>query len=788
MAADKQNIFESSDSDEDVPLAKKFKDDILENIPLSKFKEHSYDSLTTPSKPNNLNDENLCQPGTSGLQQTFLTKTFSSDEEEYDSDKDPEYFQKCEVKSCNNEGLDLCNRCDILLCAEHLIEVTKNCKNHGKNVKKTFELKTFGKINNSKLTNNEKIRKPNLIDYLDETGKLPEFAVEGNEKEVERPKVKRKNMQKEVKFKKTHGYEYRSIYSKKIIPAKVIGPECNVDNCKKNGRDCYKISEHRESIFKAYYELDNIDRQREFILRHVEISETKQKTSKNKEHSRRQNTIKYFMTAQGNKYLVCKTCFLNTLSITDRVTRTAISKLTNEGSVEKDKRGGRQSKVIIDRDKKIRQMIDNHIAKFPRVESHYCRADTTKEYLHPSLNLPKLYNMFVSELKESDEKPSYSTYVRVFKTKNLAFHHPKKDQCSLCISYRQGNDEMKLTLKEKYDKHILQKDTVRSIKEKCKKLAENDNTHLAAVFDLQQVIYLPISNENALFYKNRLSNYNLTIYNLGNKDCFCYMWHEAASKRGSSEISTAVYHALQHYDEKGIKTVTLFSDGTWGQNKNTIVASMLLYAVNRAKNIHDISLRYFEVNHGQSEGDSCHSTISGALERAGDVMVPAQLYTICKLARLKQPYLVFPLQYSDFLDFKKLSKEMRIVTQNNEAKRKKLQKTVDSGESVEKINEEKNKETEAVNWTQVMEFKVTKSSPNSIFYKTDHQEKTFKEFALKRMNSKIEDLLLTPLNDAEIKLPKKKYSDLVDLCTGDLAVIRQEEYKKFYFSLPHEDL
>jgi hypothetical protein len=44
MAAYKQNIFLSSDSDDDVPLAKKFKDDILENIPLSKFKEHSFDS------------------------------------------------------------------------------------------------------------------------------------------------------------------------------------------------------------------------------------------------------------------------------------------------------------------------------------------------------------------------------------------------------------------------------------------------------------------------------------------------------------------------------------------------------------------------------------------------------------------------------------------------------------------------------------------------------------------------------------------------------------------------
>ena len=39
------------------------------------------------------------------------------------------------------------------------------------------------------------------------------------------------------------------------------------------------------------------------------------------------------------------------------------------------------------------------------------------------------------------------------------------------------------------------------LREECKKEKTADKTVLAASFDLQQVIYLPVFQENALFYK-----------------------------------------------------------------------------------------------------------------------------------------------------------------------------------------------------------------------------------------------------------------------------------------------
>lgn len=268
-----------------------------------------------------------------------------------------------------------------------------------------------------------------------------------------------------------------------------------------------------------------------------------------------------------------------------------------------------------------------------------------------------MYTMFLQEWAPRKNPPSLTTYIDVFREKNLSFHRPKKDQCSLCVTYHQGNEETKERLRETFKTHVGEKEKVRELKDQCKKEAMENETILCANFDLQQVIYLPMSNESALFYKRRLSNYNLTFYNIGNKDCHCFTWCETQSKRGSSEISTAVYNALRLYDSKGIRKAYLFADGCSGQNKNSITPAMLLYTVINSTNLSEVSLRFFETNHGQCEGDSAHSAIGHALKKAGDLFLPSQVATVMSLARPQKPYIIKQMQYKDFFDFKGLSKD-----------------------------------------------------------------------------------------------------------------------------------
>lgn len=283
------------------------------------------------------------------------------------------------------------------------------------------------------------------------------------------------------------------------------------------------------------------------------------------------------------------------------------------------------------------------------------------------------------------------------------------------------------------------------------------------MFDLQQVIYLPRSNDGQIFYKRRLANYNFTIYNLVTRDCNCYVWNEVTSKRGSAEISTCLYLFLKESTlEKGAKEVHLFCDGCADQSKNTIVVAMLHYAINTL-DIDSISLRFFETNHGQSEGDSAHSTIENAINHSGDLFMPSQLVSVIRISRTRpRPYIVKHMESAEFLNFKKLSTDLRIL---------KIRKDNEQGDHIK--------------WNEMKEILVEKNAPQEVKFKTSHLQENFRSFSLGRIQEDIFSQDLAVLNKIPPKISNEKYNDLVSLCGGDTPVIKHPEHTLFYRSLPH---
>ena len=248
---------------------------------------------------------------------------------------------------------------------------------------------------------------------------------------------------------------------------------------------CSLISENRRSqILNDFFDLGSLEHQRHWITRHITpvILE--------KPAGRKSRTYKYFLPKEdGTQAHVCKVMLLNSLGISERQVRTSMGKLNHSGIVEVDKRGGRHDIQKV-RDEKLHDLVRTHIDRFPKMESHYCRQKTTSQYLSSDLTLTKMHELYNRE-HEGDEKVSLSLYNKVFKSMGLKFHHPKKDQCGLCETYRTGNDEERKGLHERYEKHIREKEKVREIKENLKANATTQKKFLAACFDLQQVLFLP---------------------------------------------------------------------------------------------------------------------------------------------------------------------------------------------------------------------------------------------------------------------------------------------------------
>ena len=99
----------------------------------------------------------------------------------------------------------------------------------------------------------------------------------------------------------------------------------------------------RENIFHAFWQLGDVTRQREFIVKHCcKVGSRKMLGS-----SRRKFTLRYSFQLNGNAAGVCKQFFLDTLNINDRVVRTAFDKLTECGMVSGDNRGAVSGVVVL---------------------------------------------------------------------------------------------------------------------------------------------------------------------------------------------------------------------------------------------------------------------------------------------------------------------------------------------------------------------------------------------------------------------------------------------------------
>lgn len=138
----------------------------------------------------------------------------------------------------------------------------------------------------------------------------------------------------------------------------------------------------------------------------------------------------FHLTNQNEKIRVCKTFFLSTLNIGHAPVDDAL-KHNIGGAFSKP------SQSIVPHNKTSDaqlQVIRDHIDKIPKMDSHYCRAHTRRQYIEPGLTITKLYEHYVDECNQNTIKPvSAFMYRQVFCKKfNISEFKPRKDQCQEC--------------------------------------------------------------------------------------------------------------------------------------------------------------------------------------------------------------------------------------------------------------------------------------------------------------------------------------------------------------------
>lgn len=590
-------------------------------------------------------------------------------------------------------------------------------------------------------------------------------------------KKRKKGVSKDIaKIKRNLGQEYISPKTKKVMPPKEIGSTCT-EKCKWKCASVISNAKRKE-LFDQYWALGDLTRQREFIARNSKVLKPSYRFTK-KDQPRNFNSS-FFFVIDCKEVRVCKLFFVNTLGISDRTVRTVKRKLDDSGFLEGEKRGKHDNHQTLERQRK--EAVREFISKIPRTESHYLRAQTSREYIDGSRSLSQIFRDYETGEKEKGAIPvSEASFKRIFYTDfNISQFTPKKDQCALCESVKNDtldNDE----LKENYDEHLYQKELSRISKEIDKMEAHENVSNVVCTFDLQSVLPCPIGNTSNFYYKSKMNCYNFTITNIVTQGTTCFFWHEGGGKRGANEIASCLFKYLcllsQKRESQDNIKVTFYSDNCTGQNKNKFTIAMFLYAVQKLPNIITINHKFLICGHTQNEGDSAHSLIEKAVKRyakKSPIYTPATYTDIIKKAKPNKPFFeLIEMTQTDFVDFKKLQTQ--------------LGSNFDTTTTGEKLQTSKYKictyETNIP-----LCFNVQTTYDCEIPHKIDvaFTKKTRKNSKDIQKENKITNILenvqLTPAYERKIEIPANKKTDIMDLINANQIPKSHALYYKGLFS------
>lgn len=178
-------------------------------------------------------------------------------------------------------------------------------------------------------------------------------------------------------------------------------PPCE-DKCRLHCKNKFTETE-RQKIFEEFWAMGDIEKQRHYIFKAMKTVTPKYRYVRADATCNRSNNQSFYLKCgvDSECIRVCKYFFMATLDITIRMIRTILEKQSETGCIDSDHRGRKVGKVVLDDN--LIQGVKDHINSIPRIESHYLRAQSTREFIEGGKTLIQLYRDYKA-LSEANNK------------------------------------------------------------------------------------------------------------------------------------------------------------------------------------------------------------------------------------------------------------------------------------------------------------------------------------------------------------------------------------------------
>ena len=465
------------------------------------------------------------------------------------------------------------------------------------------------------------------------------------------------------KKKRNLGQEYVSVKTKKVMPARKVGPPCN-DGCfPKVGLE--KI----EEIHKQFWEIGDYNRQNEYLIRCLTEEPFKRKYTK-KDDSKRPTRLVYSVTHSGRSYVVCREAFMHIFDIKrgklDFIIKRKREARAATGVVSPDQRGKAEP-----RNKIIGAQLETmheFIRDLPVVSSHYTRAKAPlRQYLPAGGSVSGVYCEYQlwMRINHSELTPVKEKFFRKVFTKkyNIAFAPPKVDECNLCctldVKISTETDEVKIAeLQEKKQQHLDEAKVAQELLKDPMNTAPDSDEFRAIAIDLQQQQPCPKMPVNKSYYTSKLWFLNFCIYDITKNKGHMFVWDETIAKRGPNEISSCILRWLdfvRNTQGDNVTRLRIFADNCAGQNKNIYNVLTLLQQVQK-RLLRRVEVIFLVSGHSFMPCDRAFGVIEKVYRSNGYICsVPRYIELLSKSCR-KNSYEVFVMKREHFFDVKALEK------------------------------------------------------------------------------------------------------------------------------------
>lgn len=525
----------------------------------------------------------------------------------------------------------------------------------------------------------------------------------------------------------------------------VLSREFRNYQCGCNSKCYEKVSEEERKLeFETFWKLDSYASKCLFVSGKITVKPVTRKRSKGSEV--RNNSRIYNLAGKP----VCKTTFLQTL----RISSCRVNEYLKKSDIHKevaDMRGccGGKNAISSVREKEI---ID-HINKFPKYKSHYCRNTTSQEFLTSDTTLEVMYDLYKNEVAEP---VSYSKYKALFYAKfNLKRKPLKKDTCNTCdmfIAQKPNvHGEKLVDVNRQHDFHLNEAQLARDLMNEDLKRAKEDPALEVLTFDMEKTLPLPRIPTNIVFYKRQLWLYNCGIHSGSNGKGYCYVWLEGEAGRGAQEIGSCLRLHCSKYLEKDFKEVILWSDSCGGQNRNIKITLMAKAIMQSHPSVEKITHKFLISGHSFLPNDSEFSDIECALKYHQRLYTAEDYINVIEKCRKRNKFVVTRMKNKDFVGTSVTEKCI--------------------------VNRKKDVLDNKVNWMKTRQVTIFKSKPFRIFLQQTFDEEAQevnleKKYARRHMRPEADIFVtkLVPLWPAGKPISAAKKADidsLMHLIPGD---------------------